>query len=111
MNEQQEKLITDISLLSFDIKDQINVTERECLLKILWRYSLLKSVLTDFNKIVRVDFDDRKNYWEYYYPINDDGTLKYFLMSRELTVNVIDGVPDIKLQIDYNTNLVTNNEL
>ncbi len=79
---------------------EIDRIENDCLKRIFMRYMLRESVLGQLSEVKRMDFDDKKNYWEYWH--ND-----YFLMNREL--KIVDGEP--VLVVNYNPLLVNNNEL
>lgn len=98
---ENQKLINDTFSLVDDITNQIQKVEQESLKRIFIRYMLKKAVLGNLEQVKRQDFAGLTNYWEYYH--ND-----YFLMSRELLIGE-DGIPVLK--IDYNHELVVNNEL
>jgi hypothetical protein len=88
-----------------EIHEQIKEYEQKALNSILLRYSLAKKVIIDPNKVMRYDDAVNNNKWEWFY------NSKYFLMSRELVSWVEDGQPKFKIFINFNPELVFNNEL
>lgn len=95
--------------LADKITDEIQKVEQEKLKAVFWRYLTKKAVLGKFEDIQRRDFPNRKNYWEYWFQ--PKGAVGYFLMNRELIITVGNEQPDIQLVINYNTELVFDNEL
>lgn len=86
--------------------DQIAAAERNCLTSIFTRFCLKKAKMVDFSMVSERTFEPhRPNYVEYYYK--EYTTDEYFLMSRELVNNK----GEIKLNVNFNTELAFNNEL
>lgn len=85
--------------------------EQDCLRRIFLRMCIVKGLIgANFKEHVkRLDFPDDKNYVEWYYQVGKKQS--YLLMSRRIFARVKDGIPEFGMDINFNDELVTNNEL
>lgn len=108
MQEDKSNMEPDEMLKAFDVLDgwleEIQKQEDEALNKIFVRFCLLKGKVIDFDDVRRKRYPANPNFWSYYYK---PGTPEqFFLMSRELIVNLGTNGVERKLNISFSKELL-----
>lgn len=92
-----------------NILEQIDAKEAEVLNRVFLRFCVLFGKEIDFKQVRRVKDPQNANQWAYYYKYGVKFE-EYFLMSRVLVVDVVDGKPDYKLNVKFNPELLRDDE-
>jgi hypothetical protein len=108
MQEEKSNIEPDDLLNAFDQVDEwleeIQKQEDEALNKIFLRFCLLKGKAIDFDQVRRKRYPANPNFWEYYYR---PGTPEqFFLMSRELIVDLGNNGVERHLRISFSRELL-----